>query len=174
MAETIASSILLLVVLQLLLSIWRQFNFLGPRGQIADSFGILPQWKFFALSNINTRVDNFDDCHLLTRLAVAGSGAGPWQTILCDDERKWFHIAWNPYLRAAREIKIQMMNIVSSGDAAQPGAYQMSLSYLTVVRLCIDHADLHEDQALQFAIVTSRGRADRPVVVRYLSAWHRP
>ena len=108
-ADIIAWIVLTVVIAVLCLSVWRQFNFLGPRGKIADSLGIIPQWKFFALSSIESRDDSFDDLHLLARLANDTSDVGAWQSLLLNDERKWFHILWNPYLRAQSEIQMRMM-----------------------------------------------------------------
>lgn len=171
-AEIISWTVLFTVIAVLCLSVWRQFNFLGPRGQIADSLGILPQWKFFALSTIKTRDDSFDDFHLLARLANDTSEAGAWQSLEWNEERKWFHILWNPYLRAEGEIQMRMMNVVNSGDAARTEAYQTSLSYLTLLRHCLDCVPVREGSAIQFAIATTRGRQAHPFAVRYLSAWH--
>ena len=171
-AEITAGIVLAAVIFMLFLSFWRQLRLLGPRGQIADSFGILPQWKFFALSTIETRDDSFDDFHLVARLANGNSEAEPWQSLLCNDERKYFHTLWNPYLRAQGEIKLQMLKIVRCGDAAHAEAYQTSLSYLTVLRYCLDNVALGQGSAVQFAIVTTRGRQERPATVQYLSAWH--
>ena len=170
--ELFARAVLFLVVAMLILSAWRQFNLLGPRGQIADSLGILPQWKFFALSSIETREDHFDDYHLLVRVADAKCEVGSWRAIFWSEERIWFHILWNPQLNAQAGIQIRMMNIVNSGDAATTENYQTSLAYLTLLRYCFDHALLNHGHAIQFAIVTSRGCDARPVSVRYLSAWH--
>lgn len=172
MAEIVVWLMLLAVISLLFLSAWRQFNLLGRRGQILDSLGIIPQWKFFALSTIETREDSFDDFHLLARLADGNGEVRPWQSLLWNDERKWFHILWNPYLRANSEIQMRMMHIANSGEAAYSEAYQSSLSYLTVLRHCFDNASPTEGSAIQFAIVTTRGRHERPTTVRYVSAWH--
>ena len=172
MAEIVVWLVLLAVIALLFLSVWRQFNLLGRRGQILDSLGIIPQWKFFALSTIETREDSFDDFHLLARLANGNGEAEPWQSLLWNDERKWFHILWNPYLRAKGEIQLRMINIVNSGDAAHSETYQSSLAYLTVLRYCLDSVSPSDGSAVQFAIVTTRGRDERPAAVRYVSAWH--
>ena len=174
MAEIVVWLMLLSVISLLFLSAWRQFNLLGRRGQILDSLGIIPQWKFFALSTIETREDSFDDFHLLTRFADGNGDAEPWQSLLWNDERKWFHILWNPYLRANSEIQMRMMHIANSGEAAYSEAYQSSLSYLTVLRRCFDNVSLSKGAAIQFAIVTTRGRYERRTIVRYVSAWHTP
>lgn len=170
--EILAWTALLLVVAMLILSVWRQFNLLGRHGQIADSLGIMPQWKFFALSSIETREDHFDDYHLLVRAADAKDELGSWQAIFWNEERKWFHILWNPHLRAQAGIQIPMMNLVSSGDDATTETYQSSLAYLTLLLYCLDDTTLRDGEAIQFAIVTSRGCNARRVAVRYLSAWH--
>lgn len=172
MTEIAGWIVLSAVIFMLLLSVWRQFSLLGPRGQITDSLGILPQWKFFALSTIETREDSFDDFHLLARLVNDTGETGPWQTLLWNDERKLFHILWNPYLRSQCEIQMQMMNIARCGDAAQAEAYQTSLPYLIVLRFCLDRLSLREGQAIQFAIVTTRGNVARIVSAKFLSAWH--
>lgn len=171
-AEIAGWIVLSAVIFMLLLSVWRQLSLLGPYGQIADSFGILPQWKFFALSTIETREDSFDDFHLLARLANDTGEAGLWQSLLWNDERKYFHILWNPYLRAQCEIQLQMLKIVRCGDAAQAEAYQTSLPYLTLLRYCLDSLSLREGQTVQFAIVSTRGNISRPVSVKFLSALH--
>lgn len=172
MVEIFARLALLLVIAMLIFAVWRQFNLLGSRGQIADRFAILPQWKFFAQSIIAVREDNFDDRHLLVRLADDKREEGLWQSVFWNDERKWVHILWNPYLRARGEIETCMIDIVNSGDAAQAEGYQTSLSYLTILRHCLDQVPLSDGNSIRFAIVTTRGRGVRPVAVRYLSAWH--
>ena len=171
-AEIAGWTVLAAVIFMLLLSVWRQLSFLGPYGQIADSLGILPQWKFFALSTIETRDDSFDDFHLLARLINDTGETGTWQSLFWNDERSWFHILWNPYLRAQGEIQLRMLKIVRCDDAAQAEGYQTSLPYLTALRYCLDSLSLREGQAIQFAIVTTRGHHERPATVRYLSAWH--
>ena len=172
MAKIVVWLIVLAVIALLFLSVWRQFNLLGTRGKIADSLGIIPQWKFFALSTIETRDDSFDDFHLLAHSTDGNGEVRPWQSVLWNDERKWFHIVWNPYLRADSEIQMRMMHIANSGEAAYSEAYQTSLSYLTVLRFCLDNVSLSKGAAIQFAIVTTRGRHERPTTVRYVSAWH--
>lgn len=172
MAEIVAWLMLLAVIALLFLSVWRQFNLLGRRGQILDSLGVIPQWKFFALSTIETREDSFDDFHLLTRSADCNGAALPWQSLLWNDERKWVHCLWNPHLRANSEIQMRMINIVNNGETAQSDTYKTSLSYLTVLRFCLDNVSLGKGAAIQFAIVTTRGRNDRPMTLRYASGWH--
>lgn len=171
-AEIIAWAVLLVVIAMLLMAVWRQFHIIGRRGQIADSLGLLPQWKFFALARVETREDNFDDYHLLARLADDNGDAGPWQSVFWSDDRQYFHSLWNPGLHAQAGIQIPMMNVVNSGDLAIAAAYQTSLSYLTLLRHCLDRVTPRDGGALQFAIVTSRARDERPVRARYLSAWH--
>ena len=172
MPEIVVWFTLLLIIVLLFLSVWRQFNLLGRRGQILDSLSIIPQWKFFARSTIETREGIFDDFHLLARLADANGKARPWQSLFWNDERKWFHILWNPYLRAKGEIQVRMTSVVNSGEAAHSETYQTSLSYLTLLRYCLDKVSPSEGSAIQFAIVTTRGRHERPITVRFVSAWH--
>ena len=122
------------VIFMLILSVWRQCTLLGRRGQIADNLGILPQWKFFALSSMKSREDSFDDFHLLFRHRCGAKEAGQWQSIFWNDKRKWFHIVWNPTLRVQAEIQKSMMTIIDNGTDASTQAFLSSLSYLTLLR----------------------------------------
>lgn len=172
MLEVAIWIVLAAVIFMLILSVWRQCTLLGRRGQIADNLGILPQWKFFALSSMKSREDSFDDFHLLVRHRCGAKEAGQWQSIFWNDKRKWFHIVWNPTLRVQAEIQKSMMTIIDNGTDASTQAFLSSLSYLTLLRFCLDRVAVNESPAIQFAIVTSRGRDLRGVSVKYLSAWH--
>jgi hypothetical protein len=174
MADFTACAAFFLVITMLALSIWRQFEVLESRGQVLDSIAILPQWKFFAQNAIASSDEMFDDFHLLIRLVDSCGNAGPWQEIFWTDEREWHEMFWSPDLRPNGEIIRRMWQVSSNRFNARELQFQTSLAYLTLLRHCLDCAKLAPDQAIQFSIVATAGRGDRPLAVRFVSAWHIP
>lgn len=172
MADFTAYAVLSLVIAMLTLSVWRQFNKLGPRGQILDGIGILPQWKFFAQSVMANNDDIFDDFHLLVRLADHRGKTWQWEEIFWNAERTWLEMFWNPDLRPRGEIQLRLWQVSSNRFNTHDPRYQTSLAYLTLLRHCLDCVELTPHQAMQFAIAATTGREERPVTVRFVSSWH--
>lgn len=173
-AESLAGTALLVVAVLLVLGVWRQLVLLGPRGQLFDSLGIVPQWKFFALSAVAAGDDIWDDHHLLIRRIDPGGVVSPWEDIFWNPERTWIEALWNPQRRQRAEIQHQLALAAVSSVAGTDQRFQSSLTYLTVLRFCIDRVRPTSEQALQFAVVASRGRGARLLAVRFVSAWHTP
>ena len=172
MVNHTATAALSLVLVMLALSFWRQFNVLGPRGQILDRIGLLPQWKFFAQKVIASSDGMFDDFHLLIRLTDGNGETGHWEEIFWNDERTWLEMFWSPDLRPRGEIRLRMWQVSSNSINAHELHYQTSLSYLTLLRHCLDCVALTPDQTIQFSIVATTGRDNRRLAVKFVSAWH--
>lgn len=164
--------VLLFVAMMLLAGVWRQFVLQGPRGALFDSLALLPQWKFFGQSNIDKRDETFDDLHLLIRTGKAGNGAELWREILWNDDRHWSEVIWNPHMRSKCTVLNGMDMLCLKRNGEEDVRILSSLAYLTVLRHCLDAHRLDPDLALQFVVVATRGRGQRPLAVRFLSAWH--
>lgn len=158
----------------LMLGVWRQFTLLGPRGQLFDGLGLVPQWRFFAQSTLATHDDQLEDHHLLVRLSDGLGTARPWVQIFWDDERRLSEAAWNPQMRAKAGIHERILLATLCGETGSEEQFQSSLTYLTVLRYCLDHVETLGGEALQFAVATTAGREQRPLSVKFVSAWHTP
>ena len=178
MVELTGIAALLVVAALLLAGVWRQCVPLSSRADIFDALGILPQWKFFAQAAVGQRDDNFDDLHLLARLAGDGGAVGPWQRVFAHAERRWTQALWNPHMRSHGMIGGSIASLVELEDKAGRDQFHSSLHYLTLLRHCLDKVPPGPVDAVQFAIIATRGRGagkrrERPLFVRYVSAWHR-
>lgn len=172
MVELLSQITLAAVALMLLLGVWRQFVLIGKRGELLDRLAVLPQWRFFGQSDIASRQDRFDDHHLLARLGTIDGHAGSWRELIWSGERRWLDAVWNGQPRSKAEIlehtALLCRNAGSEGQSVVPS----SLSYLVVLRYCLDKHPPKPDMAMQFTIVTTRGRGERQPEARLISAWH--
>jgi hypothetical protein len=167
--DSLSSAILAVVVLLLAFSLCLQFVVAKPGWLWLDNLAIVPQWKFFGQARIATDQAVFDDVHLLVR----SHADGRWQQIGCCPVRAWHHAFWNPHLPSDSAVLVATTSLAEAaiaGNQLRPS----SLAYLTVLRFCLDRVEARPDDAVQFAIVTTRGRTDRQMFLRFLSAWHRP
>ncbi len=161
----------MLVAAALLLGCWRQWVPLAGRGILADQFGILPQWRFFAQARV-ARADCFDDHHLLARTSDPDGDPGPWMPVFAHEERRWSEALWNPQLRPRGMMGEALGDLAAAGEIAGDERFLRSRIYLMLLRHCLTAVPLPQDGCLQFAVVATRGRGDRDVFVRFLSAWH--
>lgn len=165
---------LVLVSALLIIGLIRQFAVSNRFWLTLDSLGVVPQWKFFAQARAASDPSHFDDVHLLVRVDDGGDMPGPWSELSSSDPRSLLSALWNPQGRSRSAVgecmDVLAITETSPGTAAQPTA----LAYLTVLRHCLDSAGGGPDDTLQFAIVLTRGRTNRPVDLRFLSAWHCP
>lgn len=177
MLESTAQLLPWLVALLLFLGLTRQFAVSGRTGLLLDRLTIAPQWKFYGQSRIASDPSAFDDLHLLARRSTDPANAGEWQPLLWPDERRWIDALWSPHGRS-RAATLEPALLLALGENT-PGqrARPTALTYLTVLRHCLNHLPPSEGEAIQFAIVQTRGRSDshpRPTKLRFLSAWHTP
>ncbi len=163
------------VALLLAMGLTRQFATSGRTGLLLDRLAIVPQWKFYGQSRIASDPSAFDDLHLLARHSTSPADPGEWQPLLWPDERRWLDALWNPHGRSRAAILEPALLLAlaegTSGHRTRPTA----LTYLTVLRHCLDHLPPGDGEAIQFAIVQTRGRSGsgpRPTTLRFLSAWH--
>lgn len=156
------------VVALLLTGLLRQFGQIGPRGQLLDRLALMPQWKFFGQIEIETKERLFDDIHL-----VARSESGDWEDVLRWGERPVLSAIWNPGGLSRFAIAEQVFALA---DGAKQGRIEelTSLAYLTTLRHCLDHMPVGQSEAIQFAVLTTRGRGQQVPQVVFLSAWHCP
>lgn len=177
MLEATAKLLLWLVALLLALGLTRQFAVSGRTGLLLDRLAIAPQWKFYGQSRIASDPSAFDDLHLLARRSTSPADPGEWQPLLWPDERRWVDSLWSPHGRSRAAILEPALLLALGEDAPGQRARPTALTYLTVLRHCLDRLPPREGEAIQFAIVQTRGRSDsgpRPLTLRFLSAWHIP
>ena len=155
----------------------RQFVVVGRRGELLDRLALVPQWKFFGQAHIAADETWADDLYLLARVSPDPATPGSWRNVLWWDDRPLGHALWNPALRSRSAVSEALLRLIQlEADPASP-APPTALAYLTALRHCLTALPPGEGAALQFALVTTRGRggADgRPLALRFLSAWHTP
>jgi hypothetical protein len=171
-AEALSWLVLLAVSLLLLAGIWRQFVLSGPRGRLLDSVALLPQWKFFGQAAIATRDDTFNDYHIIARWDTTSGDVSPWHELELYGERQWLQAVWNPQMRSLSALFEHVERLCLNADKKEDPQIQSSLAYLTVLRHCLDEHPRITGSAMQFAVVTTRGRDQRAPAIRFLSAWH--
>lgn len=172
MTERLAWLAIAGVAILLLASLVQQFRTLGPRARWLDALALVPQWKFFGQDAVGLDPAWSDDWHVLARIAAAGGKdrPGPWQKVLGPIERSFWHFAWNPHRHSQAHLLAyaEQLAWARSADAVEP----TGLAYLTLLRACFATVPLGEGESLQFAVVATRGRGERPLALHYLSPWH--
>ena len=175
MLEATAFLLPWLVALLLVLGLTRQFAISGRTGLLLDRLTIVPQWKFYGQSRIASDPSAFDDLHLLARRSASRDDPGEWQPLLWPDERRWLDALWSPHGRSRAAVAEPALLLALGEDAPGQRARPTALTYLTILRYCLDCLPASDGEAVQFAIVQTRGRSDssaRPTMLRFLSAWH--
>lgn len=172
LAEQLAQIVLAAVVILLAASVLQQFRTVGPKGHLLDALALVPQWKFFAQDAVGLDPDWSDDWHVLARVAAIGDATRPtpWQPVIAPAVRSGWHFIWNPVGRSQAQL-LAYAEMLGRAHPAEP-INPVGLAYLTLLRACFDVVSPDRDQALQFAVVATRGRHERPVFLRYLSLWH--
>lgn len=160
------------VIVLLAIGLTRQFAVVGPRGVLLDRLAIIPQWKFFGQAFIAADPGWSDDLCLLARISPDPETPGAWDNVLWWEDRPFSHAVWNPALRSRDAVGEAMMLLVQSEPDDATRVRPVALAYLTVLRGCLDRLPLADGEALQFAVAATRGRGERPVFLRFLSAWH--
>jgi hypothetical protein len=174
MVDLLGKAALALVCLLLGWTLLRQFVVSSAAGMMLDHLAIAPQWKFFAQTRLDGNAEFFDDFHLLARIAPKAGEPNEWVELLYYGERPLWHGLWNPR-RYSRSLIVQHAMMLSRAEseleqAAQPSA----LTYLTVLRFCLDRVALCPGDVIQFAVATTSGRTARDLRIHFLSAWHCP
>ncbi len=164
---------LALVGVLLAVGLVRQFAVSNPFWVRLDRFGIVPQWKFFAQARMDRDLSVLDDMHLLVRLDDGGENPGLWRELPMLGNRPIRSAVWNPHGRSRLMLGECMQSLALFESTQQNLVQSTALVYLTLLRHCLEHAPADLDQAIQFAVVLSRGRAGRSLDLRFLSAWHR-
>lgn len=152
----------------------QQFRVVGPRGEQLDRLALVPQWKFFGQSRIGVDISCFDDMCVLARISPDPDGLGDWCNIVWWRNRDFGDALWNPALRERTAIGEAVARLIENEEPGGQPCEPSSLAYLTVLRACIDTVPPSRGDAIQFAVATTRGRTERTVVLRFLSAWHIP
>lgn len=174
MFDGFATVILTLVVFLLVIGVRQQFVLLAARGALLDQFAIVPQWKFFGLTSIASDPAVFDDLHLLVRVSPNAARSGEWRELHYWGERRLLQAVWNPSQRSKSQVALHMLRLALAERHIEHRAKPTALSYLTVLRYCLATSEPAAGVAIQFAIVMTRGRGEREVALRFLSAWHKP
>jgi hypothetical protein len=172
MVDALSLVALGLVVVTLAITAVRQFAVSGLVWLKLDSFGIVPQWRFFARQRIANDPAVYDDVHLLARLDGGGPDPGFWQHLQWPGDRPWITALWNPHDRSRAGIDLCLETLISSAQGSGPAAQPTALAYLAVLRHCLDQLPPGAGQALQFAIVQTRGRVTRAPRLAFASGWH--
>jgi hypothetical protein len=172
LAEILAKLVLAGVSMLLLASLLQQFRQVGPRGRWIDALTLVPQWKFFGQDAVGLDPAWSDDWQVLARIAPLGEATmpEPWLPVLSPATRTGWHFAWNPHSRSRALLLAYAERLGQAGVDEPPDP--TGLAYLSLLRACFEAAPLGEHFALQFAIVATRGRQERPVDLRFLSLWH--
>jgi hypothetical protein len=172
MAEVLAWFTLAGVAILLTAAVVQQFRQIGPRGHLLDRLALVPQWKFFGQDAVGRDPAWLDDWHVLARLAAKDDATppGPWLPVLSPAVRTGWHWVWNPHSRSRAQLLIQAESL-GHADRERP-AEPTALAYLALLRACFEVVQPGENQLLQFAVVATRGRDQRPVFLRFLSRWH--
>lgn len=172
MAEQLSCFVLAGVTILLTASVLQQFRTVGPRGRLFDALALVPQWKFFGQDAVGFDPAWSDDWHVLARVAAIGDETRPtpWQPIIAPTVRTGWHFIWNPYGRSQAQL-LAYAEQLGRADPAEP-INPAGLAYLALLRACFDVISPANDQALQFVVVATRGRHERPIFLRYLSLWH--
>ncbi|HCF25107.1 MULTISPECIES: hypothetical protein [unclassified Novosphingobium] len=174
MLDLLAQTVLALVCLLLVWTLFRQFVVSSPAGMVLDQLAIAPQWKFFAQTRIDGHAEFFDDIHLLVRTSPEAGKPNDWVELLHYGERPLWHGIWNPR-RYSRSLIVQhVMTLALAEDDPEQSARPSALCYLTVLRFALDRMMPGPGEALQFSVATTGGRIGREPKVRFLSAWHCP
>ena len=174
MIDLVGSAVLIVVCILLFVGLCQQFRVLSGKALLLNDLAIVPQWKFFGQSGIGNDVSVFDDLHLLVRVGKPDGEPEPWSEIALWTLWSPWKTLWNPHLKSEGAIAEHALTLLVSERHADNKAQPTALCYLAVLRHCFDHIKLDPQQALQFAITTSRGREERLVNVDVLSAWHHP
>jgi hypothetical protein len=172
LAELLAKLVLAGVAILLFASLVQQFRQVGPRGRWIDALAVVPQWKFFGQDTVGLNPAWSDDWHVLARIAPLGDVATPepWRPVLGPAERTAWHFVWNPHNRSRAQILAFAERIGQTGAGNLPDP--TGLAYLSLLRACFEAVPIGEGCVVQFAIVATRGRDERPVDLRFLSLWH--
>lgn len=172
MVELAARAILLIVCVLLGWGVVRQFVVSKAATTALDHLAIVPQWKFFAQQKIDGNPEAFGDFHLLVRTARGEVEPGEWHDLLYYGERRLRHALWNPRY-GSRSLIMQNAVMLTWAEAESERApLPSALSYLTVLRFCLDRTFLEPGEVLQFGVAITCGRAAREPRLRFLSAWH--
>lgn len=172
MAELLAKLVLAGVTILLFASLVQQFRQVGPRGRWIDALAVVPQWKFFGQDAVGLDPAWLDDWHVLARIAPLGEGVipEPWRPVLSPTERTAWQFIWNPHNRSRAQLLAFAERIGQAGAGEMPDP--TGLAYLSLLRACFEAVPIRGGHALQFAIVATRGRVERPIDLRFLSLWH--
>jgi len=172
LAEILARLALAGVAILLLASLVQQFRRAGPSRRWIDALAVVPQWKFFGQDAVSLNPAWSDDWNVVARIAPLGEAAVPeaWQSVLSPAERTGWHFAWNPRNRSRAQLLAYAERLGMSGLDEPPEP--TGLAYLSLLRVCFEAVPIGEGFALQFAVVATRGRGERPVDLRFLSLWH--
>lgn len=174
MADPLAWLIVSGVAGLLLAGVVRQAVPVGRLGTLLDALGLVPQWRFFAQSDIAGNASRFADPHLLVRVASEGGTISAWQPVFWQDDRKLVASLWNPHRRRSEQV-LEFLNVLCAADrGTDPAKRADTIPYLAVLRLCLEARPLANGESLQFAVATTLGRDLRDPEPRFLSGWHRP
>ena len=170
MADATAGAVPYMIGALLIVGIWRQFVPVGQIGGLFDRLSIAPQWRFYAQRQVGADAAMFDDLHLIARKRRADGVAGPWQALFGPADRAPITALWHPR-RRSDEYLTEMLQALCPAAGEVPGI--VSVPYLATLRFCLAATGTVGEGHVQFAIVTTRGRASRDPAVVLLSPWHR-
>lgn len=174
MAEALTWLIVPGVAALLLAGVIRQALPVGRVGYLLDALGLVPQWRFFAQSDIAGNAWRFADPHLLLRVASEDGTMSAWQPVYWQDDRRAVATLWNPHRRRSEQL-LEFLNVLCTADRdTDPAKRTGTIPYLALLRLCLEKRPLANGESLQFAVATTLGRDRRDPEPRFVSDWHRP
>ena len=114
-----------------------------------DLAGLIPNWPFFA------PVPGMCDYYLLYRDERAGGGVTDWRELsLCDDRRPW-HLLWNPRKREKKALFDLTVALLRDVRPEYLEASQLSVPYLALITYVSSLPRLSETRTTQFLVMMS-------------------
>lgn len=112
-----------------------------------DLAGLIPHWPFFA------PVPGTCDYYLLYRDELADGSVADWREIaLCDDRRPW-HIVWNPWKRPKKALFDLATSIMGEAAANRTDDIPLSVPYLTILTYVSSLRRSYSTRATQFVLM---------------------
>ena len=92
-----------------------------------DLAGLIPVWPFFA------PVPGTCDYYLLYRDEFVDGSLGDWREISLCDDRRWWHVIWNPRKREKKALFDLTTALLQEAKPDAINAIQLSVPYLCIL-----------------------------------------
>lgn len=141
-------------------SIVRQIDPKSRHMQRLDMWGLtIPNYRFFG------PIPSIHDTNLLIRFHLDDGRAGPWQELVCREERRLVHMLWAPKRRmnkALFDVQLELLTVL--GITHDIRRISGSIPYRALLNVAVRGVEHPSDaRAAQFAIGRSAGHDDSVV-----------